>query len=260
MVTTRLRFASLGSGSRGNGTLFEMGGTTILVDCGFSLRQTEARLQRLGKSLQDIDAIVVTHEHGDHLGGVRRAASKGGIPVWMTAGTASEAERRHGLFDSVRIIGGHERFSIDGIEINPFHVLHDASEPVQFTFSNGGCTVGLLTDLGEVTPHIERQLGGCDALLLECNHDPELLAAGSYPIFLQKRVAGRLGHLSNRQAAVLLKKIDTSRLQHLAVMHMSEKNNREELAASSICGALGCEREWISIATQQDGLGWREIV
>ena len=260
MAKTQLRFASLGSGSRGNGTLFEVGDTTILVDCGFSLKQTEIRLQRLGRSLDEIDAILVTHEHGDHLGGVRRVAARSGVPVWMTEGTAREAERRHGLFDSIRIVGGDDRFSIEGIEINPFHVPHDASEPIQFTFSNGKRTVGLLTDTGEVTSNIERQLDGCDALLLECNHDPKMLDAGPYPASLKRRVAGRFGHLSNRQAAALLKDIDTSRLQHLAVMHMSDKNNCEELAIASVCAALGCEQKWISIAGQQSGLGWREII
>lgn len=254
-----MRFASLGSGSKGNGTLFETGDTTILVDCGFSLKQTEIRLQRLGKTIDEIDAILVTHEHGDHLGGVRRLAKRAGCPVWMTSGTAAEAERRHGLFDSVRVIGGFENFSIGAMEVTPFHVSHDAEEPIQFTFSNGRHRVGLLTDTGEVSSHIRMQLDGCDALLLECNYDPDLLSTGPYPYSLKQRVMGKLGHLSNQQAATLLDEIDTSSLQHLVVMHLSEQNNCAEKAVAAVSGALGCEKQWISVASQKDGLEWREI-
>ncbi len=259
MGNSHLRFASLGSGSKGNGTLFESGETTILVDCGFSLKQTEIRLQRLGRGLDEIDAILVTHEHSDHLGGVRRLAARSGVPVWMTAGTAREAERRHGLFDSIRMISGDDPFSIGGVEVNPFHVSHDAKEPVQFTFSNGRHRVGLLTDVGEVTPYIESQLDGCEALLLESNHDPDLLDRGPYPPFLKRRVAGRLGHLSNQQAAALLENLDTSSLQHLVVMHLSEQNNCVQQATAAISQALCCEQRWIEVASQQDGLDWREV-
>lgn len=254
-----MRFASLGSGSKGNGTLIEQGETTLLVDCGFSLKQTEQRLQRLERSIEDLDAILVTHEHSDHLNGVRRLSHKAGIPVWMSAGTAREAERRDGLFETVRIVCGHEPFSIGEIEVAPYHVPHDAQEPLQYTFSNGQHRIGLLTDVGEVTPHIERQLNGCDALLLECNHDLELLAAGPYPPSLKQRVAGRLGHLNNGQAAALLAQIDTSKLQHLVMMHLSEQNNCRERALDALVDAVSCDREWIVVADQQQGFEWRTV-
>lgn len=254
-----MRFASLGSGSKGNGTLIEQGETTLLVDCGFSLKQTEQRLQRLERSIEDLDAILVTHEHSDHLNGVRRLSHKAGIPVWMSAGTAREAERRDGLFETVRIVCGHEPFSIGEIEVTPYHVPHDAQEPLQYTFSNGQHRIGLLTDVGEVTPHIERQLNGCDALLLECNHDLELLAAGPYPPSLKQRVAGRLGHLNNGQAAALLAQIDTSKLQHLVMMHLSEQNNCRERALDALVDAVSCDREWIVVADQQQGFEWRTV-
>lgn len=254
-----MRFASLGSGSKGNGTLIERGETTLLVDCGFSLKQTELRLQRLGKTVDELDAILVTHEHSDHLGGVRRLSHKVGIPVWMSNGTAREAERRDGLFDTVRIICGHEPFTIGEIEVTPYHVPHDAKEPLQFTFSNGKRRIGLLTDAGEVTPHIERQLDGCDALLLECNHDLELLARGPYPVSLKQRVCGRLGHLNNRQAGLLLEQIDTSNLQHLVVMHLSEQNNCRDRAVAVVAEALQCESDWVVVADQQEGFEWRAV-
>jgi phosphoribosyl 1,2-cyclic phosphodiesterase len=254
-----MQFASLGSGSKGNGTLIESGKTTLLVDCGFSLKQTQLRLERLGRSIEDLDAILVTHEHSDHIGGVRRLSHKVGIPVWMSSGTAREAERREGLFDSVRIVCGHEPFTIGEIEVTPYHVPHDAKEPLQFTFSNGQQRVGLLTDVGEVTPHIERQLGGCDALLLECNYDLDLLAMGPYPQYLKRRVSGRLGHLNNRQAAALLEQIDTSKLQHLVVMHLSEQNNCRDRAVAAIQGVLQCEQDWIVVADQQEGFEWRSV-
>jgi len=255
-----MRFASLGSGSKGNGTLLECGETTILGDCGFSLKQTEQRLSRLGKSVESLDAILVTHEHSDHINGVHRLAKKSGVAVWMSAGTAREAERRHGLLNKVKIVDGHQCFSIGALEVSPFHVPHDAQEPLQFTFSDGAKTVGLLTDVGEITPHIEQQLDRCDALMLECNHDPELLEAGPYPVLLKRRVGGRLGHLSNGQAAGLLEQMDTSCLQHLSLMHLSEQNNSRQRAVDAVSGVLNCSAEWISIADQQEGLEWREVV
>ncbi len=254
-----MRFASLGSGSKGNGTLIECGETTLLVDCGFSLKQTRLRLERLGRTIEDLDGILVTHEHGDHLNGVRRLSHKAEIPVWMSSGTAREAERREGLFDTVRIVCGHQPFTIGEIEVTPYHVPHDAREPIQYTFSNGIQRIGLLTDVGEVTPHIERQLDGCDALLLECNHDPELLARGPYPHHLKQRVSSRLGHLNNGQAAALLGQIDTSRLQHLVVMHLSEQNNCPQRAVMAISEVLQCESDWVVIADQQEGFEWRSV-
>ena len=163
------------------------------------------------------------------------------------------------MFDALHIICGHEPFMIGAIEVSPFHVPHDAQEPIQYTFRSGQRRLGLLTDLGEFTPHIERQLSGCDALLLECNHDLELLQRGPYPAALKRRVSGRLGHLNNDQAAGLLQRVDTSRLQQLALMHISEQNNCEERAINTICGALGCDAEWLTVADQDEGFGWRTV-
>lgn len=252
-----MRFAFLGSGSRGNGTLIEEGGTCVLVDCGFSVKETEQRLARLGKTVEDISAVLVTHEHGDHIKGVGALARKYKLPVWATQGTLAAGRLGEGV--RPEIICSHTVFAIDAIEIQPFPVPHDAREPCQFVFGNGARRLGLLTDTGSTTPHIQGLLSGCDALILECNHDPDLLAQGEYPPALKQRVGGRHGHLSNGQAGDLLGKIDTGRLKHLVAAHLSEKHNTPELARNSLAAALGCATDWIAVACQERGLDWCEI-
>lgn len=254
-----MRFALLGSGSRGNATLIEEGNTCLLVDCGFSVRETERRMGRLGIASERLSAILVTHEHHDHLSGVGALARKYKIPVWLTAGTRAGGHKRLGELPQCRQLNCHSDFEIGDLQLHPFPVPHDAREPCQFVFSNGDKRLGLLTDTGCSTTHIERQLDGCDALILESNHDPEMLATGPYPPALQARVGGGQGHLSNGQAAGILRAIDNRGLQHLVAAHLSEKNNTPELAVDALSTALGCEREWITLAGQEDGLDWREI-
>lgn len=254
-----MRFALLGSGSRGNATLIEEGNTSLLVDCGFSVRETERRMALLGSSPERLSAILVTHEHHDHLAGVGALARKYRLPVWLTAGTEAAGRKRLGELPQRLLLNCHSDFAIDDLHLHPFPVPHDAREPCQFVFSNGDKRLGVLTDTGCSTPHIERQLDGCDALILESNHDPGMLATGPYPPALQARVGGGQGHLSNEQAAVILRSIDTSGLQHLVAAHLSEKNNTPELAVEALSAALACEPEWITLADQNGGLGWREI-
>ena len=253
-----MRFASLGSGSRGNATLVEAGATRVLLDCGFSCAETEKRLARLGLEARDVDAILVTHEHSDHISGVARFSRRFGIPVWMTAGT--EAVHRGGGVAAWHCFSSHERFCIGGLEIAPYPVPHDAREPCQFVFSDGAVRLGVLTDAGSVTAHMVKALDSLDALILECNHDPELLACGPYPVRLQQRVGGRYGHLSNQQAADLLSQIATTRLQHLVAAHLSEKNNRADLARRALADVLRCAAADISVAEQEAGIAWRDIV
>ena len=252
-----MRFASLGSGSRGNATLVEAGATRLLLDCGFSCAETGKRLARLGLEPRQIDAILVTHEHADHISGVARFSRRFGIPVWMTAGT--EAVHRGGELAACHAFSSHESFAIGDIEIHPYPVPHDAREPCQFVFSDGAVRLGVLTDAGSVTAHMVRALDDLDALMLECNHDPEMLARGPYPPRLQQRVGGRYGHLSNQQAADLVKQIDTSRLQHLVAAHLSEKNNRAQLACEALADALQCAALEVSVAEQEAGIAWRDI-
>ncbi len=251
-----MRFASLGSGSRGNATLIEEGATRLLVDCGFSLRETHRRLERLGCAPDTLTAILVTHEHSDHIQGVGRLAGRHGVPVWTTRGSWAAQD---GAGVAVYHFDCHETFTIGDIEVQPFPVPHDAREPSQFVFGNGAVRLGLLTDTGCSTPHIERQLARCEGLLLECNHDETRLAEGAYPAGLKRRVGGRYGHLSNRQAAQILERIDTSRLRHLVAAHLSEAHNTPVHARSALAQALDCSAEWIAVADQDGGLDWRQL-
>lgn len=252
-----MRFASLGSGSRGNATLVEAGSTRILIDCGFSCAETERRLARLSLRAQDLDAILVTHEHTDHIAGVGRLSRRYGIPVWMTAGT--EAMHQGGELAACHCFSSHQTFAIGDLEIQPFPVPHDAREPCQFVLSDGALRFGVLTDVGSLTPHMLQALDSLDALLLECNHDTGMLADGPYPPALKRRVGGQFGHLSNDQAAEILDKIDASRLQHLVAAHLSDKNNHPDLARAALAGVLGCAVSEIRVADQEVGVAWSVI-
>ena len=254
-----MRFASLGSGSEGNALLVSVGQTQVLMDCGFGLKNALARLARLGVSAEQLSGIAITHEHGDHIGGVARLARKFGLPVWLTHGTLRSQQR---AFSGIHIheIDPHRAFVIGEIEITPYLVPHDAAEPVQFVFNDGARRLGVLTDTGCGTAHIEHVLHGCHALVLECNHDSAMLESGDYPYSLKQRVAGHFGHLSNRDAAAILGRLDTSRLQHLVAAHLSRKNNTAALAVEALSCVLNCEADWIGVATQQEGFAWREII
>lgn len=251
-----IRFASLGSGSAGNALLVEHGATCLMLDCGFGLRETATRPQRLGLNPSDLAGILVTHEHGDHVGGVFRLARKFSLPIWMTHGTWV-ACREVDIDLDLRIIDSHRLLSIGDLEIQPFPVPHDAREPVQFVFSGSGTRLGVLTDIGEPTSHVCEMLSGCAGLVLEFNHDAGMLERSSYPISLKRRISGRYGHLENSAAAALLGQIDCSSLQHLVAAHLSERNNLPELAVSAVARVLGCPAEWVGVATPGHGFDWR---
>lgn len=255
-----MRFASLGSGSQGNSLIVDAGETKVLVDCGFSVRATVERLGRLQIAPEEIAAVLVTHEHSDHVTGVFRFCNRFGIPVYLTYGTHRAVSQSRTELSDCRLIDSHAALSIGGLQIQPFPVPHDAREPVQFLFSDGDLRLGVLTDTGSVTQHILDVLCACDALVLECNHDPELLASSSYPVRLKQRIAGDFGHLDNAQAASLLRRIDTRKLQHVVAAHLSEKNNRPGLAAAALASALSCSEDWIAVASQEYGIGWRQLV
>ncbi|HEB85744.1 MAG TPA: MBL fold metallo-hydrolase [Gammaproteobacteria bacterium] len=252
-----MRFASLGSGSKGNATLVQAAGTCVMIDCGFSLRETEARLSRYGLEATQLDAILITHEHGDHVRGAGPLARKYNIPLWTTRGTHGKAVL--GVLPRLHYLDVHQGFEIQDLAIQTYPVPHDAQEPCQFVFTDGQKRLGMLTDTGTITPYIETQLDGCDALLLECNHDLSMLEQGPYPFSLKQRVAGRLGHLSNDQTAALLGVLDHPRLKHLVIAHLSEQNNTPALACDSLAGTTGCERDWIKVASQDTGFDWCEI-
>ena len=273
-----MRFSSLGSGSEGNALLVEVGQTHVLMDCGFGLQDTITRLARLDISPEQLSGIVVTHEHGDHISGVARLARKFNLPVWLTHGTLrsqikaparstpvgtpllrSDPTAAFTGVANIHEIDPQRAFVIGDIEIIPYPVPHDAAEPVQFVFSDGVRRLGVLTDTGCSTAHIEQTLSGCHALVLECNHDIEMLMNGDYPYSLKQRVGGRFGHLNNQESAGILARLDVSNLQHLIAAHLSRRNNTPELAVRALSAAARCEESWVGVATQEDGFAWREI-
>ena len=253
-----MRFAVLGSGSRGNATLIESGATRILVDCGFGLRETERRLAELGADAGSIAAIVVTHEHGDHVSGVARLAGRYDIEVWSSPGTWKGA----GCPDvgRLRLFAGHGRgFRIGDLMLRPIPVPHDAREPCQLVIDGDAGRLGLLTDAGTVTPKMCDALQDCDALMLEANHDPRMLRDGPYPASLQRRVGGPFGHLSNQQAAHLLDAVLHAGLKQVLLSHISAKNNRAELAMAAVSGVDADLGASLRVAEQDQCSGWLEI-
>jgi phosphoribosyl 1,2-cyclic phosphodiesterase len=256
-----MRFASLGSGSAGNALMVEVKQSRVMLDCGFSIKETTARLARLGIAPEMLSGIVITHEHDDHAGGAFKFAARHRIPVWLTYGTLKMVTRyfpnQHDL--QLNVIDSHTAFNIGDIQIQPFPVPHDAREPVQCLFSDGQHKLGVLTDVGRSTPHIETQLSQCDALVLECNHDASMLQAGPYAWSLKKRVGGDLGHLENTDSANLLAKLDNSKLQHIVAAHLSATNNTPQLAKAALSRVLGCELDWVGIADQVLGFDWRKL-
>lgn len=248
-----MQFSSLGSGSKGNGTLIRHADCLLLVDCGFTLKETLRRLERLGVSAKHLDAVIVTHEHSDHLGGIGPLARKFKVPVYMTPGT--NRSRDIGQIPKLNLIKNYQPFAIKSITVTPVAVPHDAAEPAQFIFTTDSARLGILTDLGSITPHVEKHYDLCTGLVLEANHDPLMLASGKYPLSLKQRVGGPWGHLSNHQAANFLTRIDSSRLQKLVVGHISQQNNTTELAKQAIEG-LDLALEDIRYACQDEGFDW----
>jgi phosphoribosyl 1,2-cyclic phosphodiesterase len=247
-----LRFAALGSGSRGNAALVEFGSTLLMVDCGLPRKAVEERIRALEREPRDVTAILVTHEHADHSQGVAKFARRYNTPLWMTPGTASALPSLR----RVNTLSCHRELALGGIDVRPYPVPHDAREPCQFTFTAGGRRLGMLTDAGHVTPHMLEQLTGCDALALECNHDLPSLQNGPYPQALKARVASRFGHLNNGQTNELLQRLDPTRVQWLVGLHLSETNNTPEQVRETLKPALEKARYPLHLATQDAPTPW----
>jgi phosphoribosyl 1,2-cyclic phosphodiesterase len=254
-----MRFACLGSGSRGNALVVEKDRTRLMLDCGYPVRETERRLARLNLAPGDLAGIVITHEHSDHIAGACKFARKHGLPLWLTHGTFKGLPDDGPDWPQINLIDSHSPFAVGELQLLPFPVPHDAREPAHFVFSDGARRLGVLTDTGSSTSHIEAMLSGCHALVLECNHDLDMLVNGDYPPALKARVAGRYGHLDNRSSAELLAALDRSLLQHLIAAHLSQHNNTPELARQALAQVMGCAPGWIGVADQDEGFGWRDI-
>ena len=268
-----MRFRSLGSGSGGNATLVEGHSgsrcTRVLIDCGFSLRELGMRLARIDLAPEQLDAVFVTHEHGDHVGCSLTLARRHRVPLWTSRGTwraicgspdePPPEDRREPLDGLLRFARDGEAIAIGNLELRPFTVPHDAGEPLQLVVGDGACRLGMLTDTGCSTEYLEQQLAGCEALLLECNHDPALLAASAYPASLKARIAGRLGHLSNTQAADILRRCMHPGLRHVAAAHLSERNNTPELVRSALSAACGTDAQDLPVADPLHGLPWLTV-
>lgn len=251
-----MRFASLGSGSKGNATLVAAGDTLLMVDCGFSLRETRRRLERLSVQPEQLNAILVTHEHSDHCTGVAALSRKYKIPVYLSHGTASTG-RCDGSYQ-LNCFNSEDSFTIDEMGIRAVTVPHDAAEPCQFVMSWQDQNLGILTDLGSVTPHVVESFRHCHSLLLEFNHDTAMLQAGRYPPALKRRVGGDWGHLNNIQAAQLLQQLGGAPAGHLVVAHISENNNSQECAEAALLTVLDSLKD-VVWAQQKDGFDWLSV-
>jgi phosphoribosyl 1,2-cyclic phosphodiesterase len=257
-----VRFASLGSGSEGNALLVEaQSGTTttrVLLDCGFSAKEVERRLLRLGADVASLGAILITHEHTDHIGSALTLARKWSIPLYMSWGTARAVGADEADVD-LHVLWGDESVAIGDVSVLPYTVPHDAREPLQYVLSDGAQRLGVLTDVGTSTPHISAVLSGCDGLVLECNHDVQMLAASRYPQSLKARIGGNHGHLNNDAAAEILASLDRSRLRHLVAAHLSKQNNLPELAQAAMAAVLGAAATEVVVATQEEGFEWLSL-
>jgi len=255
-----LRFASLASGSSGNCLVAEAAGTLVMLDCGLTLTETERRLARLGLEPSRVSAILVTHEHGDHADGAFTFAAAHNVIIYLTHGTLAAMKADGRATEGVRlaIVNGRQSFFVDGMQVLPFTVPHDAREPVQYVLSDGAVKLGVITDAGIPTPHLQQSLSGLDALVLECNYDHDMLWSGSYPKWLKQRIAGPFGHLDNEDSARLLGALDCSKLKHVIGAHLSQQNNKPGIVRAMLARTLNCEESWIGLATQDEGFGWRE--
>jgi phosphoribosyl 1,2-cyclic phosphodiesterase len=258
-----LRFKSLGSGSSGNATLVEApvaagDAHRLLIDCGLGIKVLQQRLESAGVKVEQINALFITHEHSDHVGCALALALRYKIPVWMSRGTyeAIGSPDFNGLLQFAR---DSQDFMVGHMLVTPFTVPHDAREPLQLTCTARGVKLGVLTDLGHATAHVLNHLSASNGLVLECNHDPTLLDASSYPEFLKRRIAGQHGHLSNKAAADIARALHHPGLSHVVAAHLSVQNNHPETVQAILAQALSRRAEDIVVATDSHGCPWQSM-
>jgi phosphoribosyl 1,2-cyclic phosphodiesterase len=243
----------LASGSKGNCTLVSSSCTRLLIDAGLSCRELLRRLLCCGHDAPAIDAVLITHEHVDHVGGLRVLARRLKIPVYITAPTYAVYQRsvrdtagNRVNLDRQETFSSGSAFQIGDILVTPFTIPHDAVDPVGFTFQSEGIKIGICTDLGYMPPNVRHQLRGCHVLMIESNHDLELLRGGPYPWSVKQRVMSRVGHLSNDALANFLTSDYDGGAEFLILAHLSEQNNHPEIARMTAERALGPQRSLLN--------------
>lgn len=236
----RLTLCPLFSGSSGNSIYLSCGNVRLLVDAGMSAARVEAGLREIGVDVRDIDAILVTHEHIDHVRGLGVLCRKYGLPVYANAGTWDGILlRESGIpLRCVRTFDTLEDFYIGGVNVHPFPIPHDAREPVGYSFSCRGLRCAVATDIGHISEAWMDAVTGCQALVLEANHDVDMVNRGPYPAHLKRRILGRNGHLNNEDCARALLRLVKAGTRAVFLSHLSQDNNLPELAYNTVCGAL----------------------
>lgn len=259
VLSSEIKYCSLGSGSKGNATLVASEKSLLMIDCGFSTKETLKRLSYKQLEPDQITAILVTHEHSDHIGGVVSFANKYDIPVYLSHGTSLHKKCDKLREELCHIFNSHDSFVLRDLTITPITVPHDAREATQFIFESGTQKLGLLTDTGHITSHIIDSYANCNSLLLEFNYDEQRLWQGPYPEKLKRRVAGNLGHLSNQQAIQFLQACQLEKLSQLVVMHKSEENNCESLINKDLSEIASSSNFDYFIACQKEGFEWQVV-
>ena len=244
-----MRFCVLGSGSKGNCTYVESGETALLIDAGFSGIETTRRLRSVGLDMGKVSAILITHEHNDHVAGVGVLSRKYGLPVYANAGTRAAADRSLGKLHSFVPFETGASFTFHSFTIHPFAISHDTTDPVGFTIDDGRCAFGYCTDTGMASRLIHHHLRRCQGLVLECNHDPEMLKNGPYPPSLQQRIRSKNGHLANSDAIAFLQGLVHAGLQHVVLAHISQANNCHDRVRLEVERG-GLSGSWLTLACQ----------
>ncbi|MFO7600337.1 MAG: MBL fold metallo-hydrolase [Candidatus Desulfacyla sp.] len=248
-----LRFSVLASGSGGNACYVETNGARILIDAGLSCREMERRLTAVGVSATRLDGIVLTHEHQDHIRGAGPMARRYNLPLYINSGTLENGQKNLGKVPQLRLMETGGSLTINDLVIETFTKCHDAADPVGIVLSSNGTRIGFATDLGRSTLLAEERLKGCQALILEFNHDPDMLDEGPYPLYLKRRIKGPDGHLSNQQGGELLRAVSHPELRLVILAHLSKTNNDPEKArdeATRVLGTCGLGKTEIWIGDQ----------
>ena len=249
----RLTLCVLASGSRGNATYLSDGDTAILIDAGLSGVEIQRRMAAKGLDPHRLNAILVSHEHSDHIQGVGVLSRRFNLTVYINDATRQASQNALGRLAGVQAFTCGHTFSIGNLAVHPFSISHDAEDPAGFTIRSNGCKVGVATDLGVVTGVVKTHLSACDALILEANHDPQMLIDGPYPWPLKQRIRSRTGHLSNDDTAQLLETLMHERLAHVVLAHLSEENNTPEMAKQTVHRILNLSATRLHVATQAAG-------